>query len=85
MASRGDYSIRIVNERGDGLSDKRVHLTFWGTFGGTWEDAFTGEDGWAHFVNCPLHIQYVTVSGTTIEDDDFMMEDGGTRSFTIPD
>ena len=83
MANRGDYAIRIVDEYGNPRRGKKVHLTFWGTFGGTWEDGFTDGDGWAHFVNCPCHIQYVTVDGDTIVDDDFMMEDGGTRSFSV--
>ena len=64
MANRGDYSIRIVDEYGNPRRGKKVHLTFWGTFGGTWEDD-------------------VTVDGDTIVDDDFMMEDGGTWSFSV--
>jgi hypothetical protein len=87
--SEGTFSIRVVDEDGNGVEGVKVTCKYRGILHGM-EEEYTDEDGWARF-----HVSYTMFSGSTVPinniwigDDQVLdeikyMEDGDTLSYTI--
>jgi hypothetical protein len=75
-----EFSIRIIDEDGDGVSDIKVSVSF-DSLGG-WLEEFTDSDGWAtfepsgHHVSCKVYVRDELLGEVGIED-------GDTFSFNI--
>jgi hypothetical protein len=74
------YSVRIVNDHGDGIADERVSVQY----DLTHDDAWTDRDRWAAFEKSNLVYSGVTVKiyfkGELMGEE--WVEDGATFSFT---
>jgi hypothetical protein len=76
------FSIRVVDEEGNGVAGAKVHVTY--PF--TWDEGYTDEDGWISFN------QYITmwsgvettisVNGEVVAGREWI-EDGDTFSYTV--
>jgi hypothetical protein len=82
------FSIRIVNEDGEGISGVRVYVLYRLT-----EDTeYTDDDGWAHFTKVGFdaslmqsaHLGEVKANGKTL-DEDVSVDNGETLSYTLTD
>ena len=83
------FSIRIVDEDGDGIEDVTVYLDYAGITGDS-DSEETDSDGWAEFtlhrefgVGHPKTISSVTANGVIVMSDSFTPDDGDTFSFTL--
>jgi hypothetical protein len=82
------FSIRIVNDDGEGVSGIRVYVQY--TDGSATEE--TDDDGWAQFtavglheaINCNTILREIRCKGTTLAED-VTVDDGETLSYTKPD
>lgn len=88
MSEHGTFSIRVVDENGDGVSEAEVAYEC-GQMSGVGSE-YTDSDGWAEFdivhgmFGGPIPIDKVWVNGEEVSDNSFYPEDGDTFSFTLP-
>ena len=83
------FSIRIVNDKGEGVSGVRVYVQY-NVFGGSATDE-TDDGGWAHFTQVGFDemimqrttLKEIGVKGTTIAKD-VTVNNGDTLSYTLP-
>lgn len=86
--SEGTFSIRVINDGGDGVEGIKVCCFFGLTHG--FSEESTDEDGWARFdvpttamIGSTISVKSIYVDDTEVSDEHEYLEDGDTRSFTI--
>lgn len=89
MSDSGTWSVRVVDEDGNGVSGVKVSYQC-GAMSGVGTE-YTDYDGWAEFeiVNQvlgggPIAVHRIWVDGEEVSDDHFYPEDGDTFSFVRP-
>ena len=88
MSDDGTFSIRVVDEDGDGVEDAKVQYAV-GAVCGVGE-GYTDSEGWVTFdittgaLNGDvIRISTIWVNGVQVSGDDVYPEDGDTFSFTL--
>lgn len=89
MSSDGTFSIRVVDENGDGVSGVKVSYQC-GHMSGVGSE-YTDDDGWAAFPiitetlgSGVIPIHKIWVDGEEVSDEVMYPSDGDTWSFTRP-
>ena len=89
MSELGTWSVRVVDEDGNGVEGVTVAYQC-GLISGV-GTAYTDEDGWAQFEIIketlgagPIAVHKIWVEGTEMSDNVFYPEDGDTFSFVRP-
>jgi protocatechuate 3,4-dioxygenase beta subunit len=88
VSEHGSFSIRVVDEDGNGVSGARVAYQC-GSISGV-GTAYTDDDGWAVFeivhgiLDGEIPIQKIWVNGNEVSDETTYPQDGDTFSFTLP-
>ena len=94
MSDDGTFSIRLVDENGDALTDRKVTVFYKGILGGS-EKRYTDYDGWAEFPtfgeNYIGEVYSYELRGILVTKHSVLLTggeeiyDGATFSFTIQD
>jgi len=86
--SEETFSIRVVDEEGDGIEGVKVSCNY-GLLNGIGEE-YTDEDGWARFtihstsfVDGKCHVKNIWINGDEVSGETKYMDDGDTLSYTI--
>jgi hypothetical protein len=86
------FSIRIVDEYGNGVEDVWVRVNYSGSLGSSVHEELTDSDGWAKFDTFKSHVEEVEVKNpaatdyyTEVTDELGNVSDDDTFSFTLPD
>jgi hypothetical protein len=74
------YSIRIVDEDGNGVEGANVYIEYGGLLG-SWDEGYTDENGWVEFDTSQDIISKVYVNDEIVGED-YRVEEGDTFSFT---
>jgi uncharacterized protein YraI len=89
MSEHGTFSIRVVDEDGNGVSGAKVSYQC-GSMSGVGTE-YTNSDGWAEFdiihatlMGGTIPIQKIWVNSHEVSDDTIYPEDGDTFSFVLP-
>jgi uncharacterized GH25 family protein len=86
VADELNFSIKIVDNRRDGISGARVTVFFAGLIG-THSEGSTDSDGWVEFVSHHTMwghlVESVYVDGEKVSEGFSLDDDGETFSFTI--
>jgi len=89
MGDSGNFSIRVVDEDGDGVEGVEVSCQY-GIVAGV-DSEYTDSDGWAQFdiverviSGDAKSIRKIWINGQEVSDREFYPEDGDTFSFTLP-
>lgn len=89
MSEHGKWSVRVVDESGDGVAGVKVMYQC-GRISGVGCE-YTDDDGWAQFDiieqvlgGGPIAVHKIWVDGEEMSDDVFYPEDGNTFSFVRP-
>jgi hypothetical protein len=82
------FSIRVVDENGDGVSGAKVYVAFASALCPN-ETAYTDSDGWAEIetegaMPWGALVKKVFVNGETVDEDGFDPEVENTRSYVRP-
>jgi hypothetical protein len=87
MSGDETFSIRIVNENGDPISDAKVQCLYAMNAGA--ETVYTNEDGWGEFpilgalLGGSAEVISIIVNDEEVQGERWYPEDGDTLSFTI--
>lgn len=83
MSEHGSFSIRVVDDEGNGIEGKKVIVFHHGLMGGHQEE-YTDDEGWVTFerYDHTPSITKVYVDGDLV-DSDISPDDGETYSYTI--
>ncbi len=88
MSGEGSWSVRVVDEDGNGVRGARVAYQC-GLISGVGTE-YTDDDGWVTFdlirgvMGGVTAVERIWVNGEEVRDDAFYPEDGDTFSFTLP-
>lgn len=94
MSATGSFSIRLMNEDGEPVTDREVTVFYDGLFSGS-ESQDTDDDGWATFpifsepdyigkiYTTELNDDLLVTSSTVLLTDGERVEDGDTFSYTV--
>ena len=88
MSDLGTFSIRVVDEDGDGVGNARVSVHWAALLAGPAEKGYTDSDGWVE-LDIRSGAPWGSLVDTVYVNDEevgggFTPEDGDTFSFTLP-